>query len=555
MAALIVGMLLTCCRSAVAELRLPHIFTDHMVLQREQPIRVWGWAETGTKVTVMFAGKKVSAVADHDNRWMATLPAQQATKTADQLVVQSDDGNVTLKNIVVGDVWLMGGQSNMNLPMNDMQPIKTMQRERTPIEGFDLPLVRFFTIGPNCFIQPQEDFRPTSFLGRVPAWQPMDNQNMLLFSAISTYFGRYLHTELDVPIGLIDSSWGGTLARTWCSREELEKIPEMKVELEAWDQKTLADDDESWVKHGGGIPYRNGPALSFNGKIHPIRHLGIKGAVYYQGENNALYGNHIIYKQTLPAVIRSWRAAFNRPDLPIGLIQMQHWGSSPLDMQPMGVRLTDPKADIRDAQLNTHLSTPNTGLVVIFDLGFGMHTWDKKEDALRLGRWALNQVYGKKDIKWRGPRFDSLQQKDGRLVVSFKERTADDLRYGKALTGYTVTKPRAYHFHYEYAKAEEWNKEAPLQGFLIAGEDKEYKVALGRIVGKQVELWHPDVPKPVATRYAWGFVQAANLSDGDLPASPFRTDDWVFPPMKFDRHLGQTTASKMFKASQEKNDE
>ena len=521
---------------AWAEVRLPHIFGDNMVLQRQKPVCVWGWADKGEQVTVAFAGQTMTATAGDDGKWELVLAAMEASAEPREFSARGKAGAVVCKNVLVGDVWVLGGQSNMEAALAHIQngDLEAMSA--------DLPSIRLMTVPLCASPTPLEDFPR---LDEYNAWSKVTEhkgdwavcspETVKLFSAVGYVFGRRIHLATKVPIGLIDTSWGGTTVEAWISRATLEKIPEARGLLKHWDDRiaaydaarSLRDEIGRWEtkakeagKQGKAAPPkptepkpspaadRNNPGASYNGIIAPFAGFAVKGALFYQGINNAVGGARpTLYARTFTALVPEWRRAFRDEKLPFGICQMVSWGFPP--------KLEDTERDmvsaapfIREAQLKAHLAWPDTGFVVAYDLGhIQMHSPYKVPLGERIARWALATQYAMK-IEYQTPLYRSMKQEGNQVTVTFDVEVHP--RYGGR---------------------------AEIEGFAVAGEDRHFYPARALLDSpKSVRVWSDFVPNPVAVRYAWAthpFGTLVGAGGGGLPAAPFRTDDWEWKDAPF----------------------
>ena len=490
--------------ASAADLRLPRVFSDHMVLQRDKPVKVWGWADKGEKITVEFAGQTKTATAAADGAWLATLDPMPVNATGRVLSVKADSVNrkSEISDVLVGDVWLLGGQSNMEFGLNDR-----IVGGKEAAAAANHPILRWMAVATEARPDVTNDI-PVALSSdwKKPCgeWRVCTPENVPKFSAVGYFFAREVQAETKVPIGLLECCWGGTCAEAWVSRQTLTDLHVKMIDelLAGFDQKAAAWDANP-VKED---PRRNRgwPGGCYNAMVYPIRNFAIRGALFYQGENNAVDGDRFLpYAQTYPAVIQQWRRDFDAPDLPFCIIQMAPWNSK---AKSLDKGINNPSCFVREAHLKTHLSVPHTGMVVTMDVGRvgNMHPHDKAPVGKRAANWALSEVYGVKDRPWRGPVYSDFAVNGNRAVIRFqKEGLKPPFR---------LQKP-----------------EGKMDAFIIAGADKVWHLAEAEIKGETVEVWSADVATPVAVRYAWCnlFKQVNLIVDADgLPASPFRTDDW-----------------------------
>lgn len=452
-----------------AEVKPSSIFGDHMVLQREAPVKVWGFADAGEKVEISFNGQKISARAGKDGRWTATLKPMQAGGPY-TMVVKGKANTVTFEDILVGEVWLCSGQSNMGWP------VKWSDNPEEEIAAADYPQIRFMTVYPATAPEPLYD------AAAIP-WAVCSPQTIPDFSAVAYYFGRKLWQELGVPVGLVNSSWGGTDIEVWTSEDSYDAI-RPSVAHKDYDPSARFDAPQE----NPNVHY----SIVYNAMIHPILDLAMRGAIWYQGENNAW--NARSYRKLFPNLIADWRAKWGR-EFPFYWVQLT--SHQPEDAQPQESQW----AEVREAQTMT-LSLPRTGQAVTIDVGEAdeIHPGNKQDVGLRLALIALNRDYGYADLITSGPVFRSVEFDGRRAVVTFETFGSDIVARDK----------------YGYVR-----------GFAVAGADRVFHWAKARIEGDRVVVESDAVAEPVAVRYAWSTNPQANLFNSEgLPVGPFRTDDW-----------------------------
>lgn len=490
-----------------ADIRLPGIVGDNMAIQRDVPARIWGWADPGEQVTVTIGATALPAVkSGQDGLWLVKLPAQKAGPVPD-IRISGDKDSITIKNVIAGEVWLCSGQSNMEFATDSS--INAKQE----VASADYPGIRLFIFAHTVRDQPTDECG-----GR---WLVCSPTTVGRFSAVGYFFGRDLHKELNVPVGLIESSWGGTLCEAWTSLPALQAVPEFAPIIERVNQypdryvqlrAKYEQDYQKWAATTQQAsasttkpaalrpPYAPPPpgkqpnlaAMLFNGMIYPIARYTIAGALWYQGESNA--GRAYQYRKLLPTMIQDWRNHFGVGDFPFGIVQLANFMKR--DLQPQ----ESDWAELREAQTMTADTIPNCGLALAIDVGDAadIHPKNKQEVGHRLVLWALAKVYGK-DIEYSGPVYDSMESAGDSIRIRFKH----------AAGGLTTT------------------DDQPVKGFTIAGEDHQFVWADAAIDGQSVVVRSSQVPKPVAVRYAWANNPGCNLyNKSGLPAVPFRTDDW-----------------------------
>lgn len=489
---------------APAAVRLPAIIGDDMVLQRGQAVPVWGWADAGEKVTVTILGQTKSALPDATGKWSVRLDA--LTAGGPHTMTVAGTNTITLKNILVGEVWLCSGQSNMQWN------VANSNNAQEEIAAANYPQMRLLSVPCKGTQDPQQDFQ-----GR---WVECSPTTVGGFSAAAYFFGRKLQQELNVPVGLIHCSWGGSSCEAWVKRSLLEADPQYKPLLESWDNRVQTYDpqkaEEAWQKQlaawkqrvatakaAGKEPPKaprkpndprvgqHRPANCYNGMLLPLIPYGIRGAIWYQGETNA--GRAYQYRHLFPLMIRQWREDWAQGEFPFYFVQLANFMA--VKPQPDDSAW----AELREAQTMT-LQTPNTGMAVIIDIGEAndIHPKNKQDVGKRLALWALAKTYGK-TLVYSGPLYKAMERKDNQIVLHFDH-------VGSGLVA---------------------KDGKPLKGFAIAAPDKKFVWAEARIVGDTVVVSSPAVPDPVAVRYAWADNPVCNFYNRDgLPANPFRTDDW-----------------------------
>jgi sialate O-acetylesterase len=497
------SLVLLLASAALADVRLPAIIGDNMVLQQGMKVTIWGWAEPGEEVMtgVSWHGMKWAVKADKDGKWMFKMNSPEAGGPYEMTI--SGKNTISIKNIMVGEVWAGSGQSNMQMS------VQSSANAEQEIAGADYPQIRLFTVERKVAEQPEPDC--------TGSWTLCSPETVPGFSAVAYFFGRELHKELGVPVGLIHTSWGGTPAEAWTRRGVLEsdadfapilqryddaiaKYPEAKKEYEQklaeW-KKAVAEAKAAGKRapRRPGAPFGPGnphsPAGLYNAMIAPLIPFGIQGAIWYQGESNA--GRAYQYRKLFGAMIKNWRDDWGQGDFPFLFVQLANF------------RAVNPEpgesdwAELREAQLKT-LALPNTGMAVITDIGDAnnIHPKNKQDVGKRLALWALAKTYGK-ELVYSGPIYKSKQVEGNKVILSF-----DHVGGGLAAV-----------------------PEEPLKGFAVAGADRKFVWADAKIDGETVIVGSDKVAEPVAVRYAWAINPVCNLyNKAGLPASAFRTDDW-----------------------------
>lgn len=458
-----------------ADINLAKIFSDNMVLQRNSSIKIWGTATPGQTIEIRFVDQQVSTVANQNGSWSARIITSVAGGPYELEVAAVEEGTkVKLTNVMVGEVWVCSGQSNMEWPMT---AIVDSQKEIEDASQWEN--IRLFTVTNDASPIPLDEFT------NVESWRVCNSENVKNFSAVAYFFGRELNRQMKgVPIGLIDSTWGGTPAEAWISQPGLKSEASLESLLKYWDGRS-------------GNHNQNRPANLFNGMISPLKHAQIRGAIWYQGESNN--GRGIQYQTLMRTLIADWRNHFGDPEMPFYFVQIAPYRYPQLAPSAL--------AEVWDAQLKTAQQVHGTAMVVTTDIGnfSDIHPLNKQDVGLRLARIALQSLYAKdcpeaKDYVCQSPFYVSKKIEEEKIRVYFSNvgqglKTTDD---------------------------------SSLKEFLICGEDRKFVPAQAEIVAKdQVIVWSEEISNPVAVRFCWNDTPSPNLvNSGSLPASPFRTDDF-----------------------------
>jgi len=492
---------------ALAEVRLPALFTDHMVLQQGQKNRVWGSADPGEDVVVTIAGQRQTATANEKGKWQVTL--ETLPVGGPHTLSITGKNKLAVEDVLVGEVWICSGQSNMQWEVRQANDGDLEARTAK------YPKIRLISVPQFGTQEPQDDFK-----GK---WEVCTPETAATFSAVGYFFGRQLHETLDVPIGLIDDAWGGSACEAWVRRDLLEKDSKYAKLIADWQEreknydaakakaasdKQIADYREAAEKaKAEGKPAPQPPRLApnpltgnarpgniYNGVLKPTIGYGIRGVIWYQGESNA--GRAYQYRDLFPLMIQSWRDEWHIGDFPFYWVQLADYMAE--KPQPADSSW----AELREAQTMTMSKLPNTGEAVIIDLGEGrdIHPRNKQEVAKRLARWALARDYGLSNIPYHSPQYKSMEKQGSKIVLSFDH-------VGSTLYTFDTTNP---------------------VGFAIAGDDKKFVWADAKLVGTdKIEVSSDKVAEPTAVRYAWADNPVCNVySREGLPLTPFRTDDW-----------------------------
>ena len=495
-----------------AEVTLAPLFADHAVLQQDKAVPVWGLAAPGEAVTVTYRGQTVRATAGKDGRWIVFLDPLQPGAPAE--LVASGTNSVKAEDVVVGEVWVCSGQSNMEFrvwgPPGDVYRVDNADEE---VAAAQFPLIRHFKVARATAAQPADTAQG--------AWVVCSPETVGQFTAVGYFFARDLAPRLGVPIGLINATWGGTAVESWLSEAALASDPAFAVVDTRWKQalvdwpakvaeydaaRAAQEKDEAAAKAAGPAKYTEylknrvwlrpppsptspeAPRSLFNGMINPLLPYGIRGVLWYQGESNESRPTE--YPALFAALITFWRAHWGQGNFPFYFVQLPNFAAG----NPAGSTW----AWLRDAQAQA-LRLPNTGMAVTIDLGDpgNVHPRNKQEVSRRLALIARHQVYGIPG-DWCGPRFQSAEREGAAMRVHFTHAEAGLVAHDK-----------------------------PLTAFVIAGADRQFHPAVVRIERDTVLVSSPEVREPVAVRYAWANAPEANLFNGaGLPAAPFRSDEW-----------------------------
>ena len=447
---------------ASADVRLPKVLGDHMVLQRDKPIAIWGWAESGEAVTVTFGSASASAEAGDDGRWSVQLPPQSTDSKPTDLIVAGAN-EIKLADVLVGEVWLCSGQSNMEWPMT------RTTHGKEEIAAANHPSIRLFNVqGHINKPAPQDD--------AAGVWQACTPESVAAFSGVGYHFGQSLSEETGVPIGLIGSNWGGTKIEPWTAKVGLEQVDSLKANAV-----------------NGGI---------YNGMIHPLAPYSMRGAIWYQGESNCLSGDTTIYRDRMLALVKGWQSVFQQDDLSFYFVQLAPFTYAEKFKKRNEDLTVESLPRFWDAQTACLEAIPNSGMAVISDITGNVgniHPGNKRDVGKRLARWALAKNYGKDEVVYSGPMYRSMAVEGGKVTLSF-----DHVGGGlKSLDG------------------------EPLSHFMIAAGDQKFLPAEAVIEGDTIVLRAAGVTTPVAVRCAWHETAIGNFGNAaGLPAVPFRTDDW-----------------------------
>lgn len=510
------------------DLSLNHLISDNMVLQSGVKNNIWGKAKPGQKVTVEFVGTTATATAGKNGDWMVKLPAMKVTKTPQTMKVTAGADKLEVKNILVGEVWVCSGQSNMESTMNFL---KSQYGKPTPIADefpkANYPLIRQFKV--------QKAHSHDKLLKTVQGdWKVCNPKNIGGFSAVAYFFARKLYKDLGVPVGILNSSYGGTPIESWTRREVIAATPDGAKKIKDWEEKDkkydLAAEQkkfkpifDKWLKdlrkaqkEKKPIPHLSMqqpvqpsnhpfyPSTLYNAMISPILPYRIKGVIWYQGESNVGYFS--TYEKMFTDMITDWRKQWGEGDFPFYFVQLAGFMNTEKNFPLNAFCL------LRDTQFKT-LKLPNTGMAVASDVGDSkdIHPRNKIDVGERLALWALAKDYGRK-IVYSGPLYKSSTFKDGKAIIKFSN-VGSGLIVASKKDVWSPTVP----------------SKKPLATFQICGSDMKWVWADAKIVGKDtVEVSSPKIKAPVAVRYSWQTNPVdANLCNKELlPASQFRTDNF-----------------------------
>lgn len=499
--------------SLAADIRLPSVIGSHMVLQQAMPINIWGWAEPGEKISVVLGSQVADTVVDENGRWQTVLPALDARETPFKLTIKGTRSKkVEMEDILVGEVWICSGQSNMEWEM------RRIHSPGPEIRRADFPQIRLFHVSRNVSVDPLDDVEAE--------WKVCSPRTIRDFSAVAYYFGLEIHERLDVPVGLISTRWGGTRIEPWTPAAGFQSVPELQdilMEMKSEDQEYRAElkenlsEQKDWLdsvekalSEGENIPpqpevpnhprdFQQAPTSLYNAMIRPLIPFGIRGAIWYQGESNRNDGP--VYAKKMEALINGWRTVWGLGDFPFYYVQLAPYN--------YGYLLDDQESDTLDyyrlpliweAQLQA-LQIPNTGMAVTTDITnlYDIHPKNKKDVGYRLSLWALAKTYGLEDLVCSGPLYRSMSIEGNKIRIEFDH-------VGSGLISLD---------------------DQPLSWFEISGQEKIFVKARAEISGDSVLVWSDKISNPDAVRFGWYQLAIPNLGNKEgLPASPFRTDRW-----------------------------
>jgi sialate O-acetylesterase len=486
-----------------AEVSLPTVISDGMVLQQKSQVAIWGWADPDEKVTVRGSWQKkpITVIADKNGSWLIKIKSPAAGGPY-KINIQGKN-KIILQDVLSGEVWLASGQSNMAMKL------KNCENAEAEIATANYPKIRFFDVKHTIAELPQTDCEG--------AWETCSPKSVGAHSAVAYYFARKISQELNVPVGIIIASKGGSPIEAWISREKLLQVETISGIFDMWtrlgnnypyaekdyeealDQwrkiKLKVEENDRQISRKPAIPRgvkdvrrpHRRPTALYNAMIAPITSYTIKGVLWYQGENNV--DRPYQYQALFPALINSWRDERHSPDLPFYYVQIAPWS-----------RYNQKNAPLLQESQSMALSIPNTGMVVTTDIGDidDIHPKNKKDVGERLSLWALAKTYNKKNIVWSGPLYKSMKIEGNKIRLYFDMTGSGLMKKGEQLTY-----------------------------FEIAGENQKYIKATAVIDGATIMVSNENLFKPVAVRFGWGSASIPNLFNNEgLPAAPFRTDRW-----------------------------
>ena len=544
-----------------AQVKPNHIFADNMVLQRDKPIKIWGWASPGEKVQVIFGPQVRNTETNKRGEWFLYLDPLKANNQSRDLIIKGKKNRIVFTNVLVGDVWVLGGQSNMEF---DLDRIYNGDLE---VASANFNNIRLMTIPKAASQKPQKDFERINeydgWLDRYDKkgyWFVCSPETVKTFSAMGYIFGRRIYMASQIPIGLIDVSVGGTTLEAWLSSGILHEIPGDNKLIDEWNKKVDSFDPKenlklkiaNWEKRSeirkkqGLEPFpkptepdenpaldRNYPGSSYNGMVAAIAGLSIKGIIFNQGYNNALTGDSRpqLYARNFIALIKDWRKTFNDENLPFGIIELSA-GGTPQTLDNYETQMFDPAPNIREGQFNAYKHSKNTGFVAIYDQQENWyHPRKKIEAGERMARWALHTQYNL-EMGWEPAECIAKDKISGRIILTFNKdiKTSDD----RPFDGFAIAGKDGHFFP---AQANYFVKEKDK-----AGNDIQDKTKL--------VIWNELVQEPEEVRYAWarnpiGNVVNESLRERVIPLPSFRTDSWDYPEAPFEQDEFNTYRKKI----------
>lgn len=450
---------------------LPEILSDNMVLQQQTEVKLWGKAKANAQVSIRpsWDNRTYTATSDKDGKWIAKVQTPQASYNAYSITF-SDGETTQLNNILIGEVWFCSGQSNMEMPLAGFWNCPIAGANETIATSAQWKGIRVATIEKNGQVQPVDNCKGS--------WKVSCPENAPAFSATGFHFAMMMNQVLDIPIGIINSSWGGSTVEGWLPRDIVAQYPDINLERDI-----RKEEGHDWWHYMS-------PTLMYNGMIKPLQNYTIKGFLWYQGESNV--GKHKTYAERLKTMVELWRKEWGLGELPFYFVEIAPYGSSE----------NYHSALLREAQFNAQKIIPNSGMISTNDLvenyeQYNIHPKDKSNVGKRLAYMALSKTYQIKGIEAVGPVYKSMEIKDGVALLSF-----DNAGGG-------------------------FNRMTDIQGFEIAGEDKVFYPAKAELNGGQIKVSSDKVPTPAAVRYGFRDFKPGNVANiRELPLYPFKTDNW-----------------------------
>jgi sialate O-acetylesterase len=457
--------------NAVATVKPASIFTDHMVLQQQSNVGIWGWAKPSSSVKIITSWNKKSYTAHADETGKFKIKVLTPGAGGPFEISLNDGESLVLKDILIGEVWFCGGQSNMEMPMKGFKSQPVVGSNEVILKSRN-PNIRLYTVPRSSMTTRQDNSKPSE-------WKLAGPETVANFSATAYFFGSLLSEMLNVPIGLVHDSYGGSSIEAWMSPDDLKPFPEINVPLKTDTIKEVS----------------RTPTTLYNGMLYPVIGYGIRGAIWYQGESN--YTRPAQYEALFPAMVSNWRKAWDNGEFPFYYAQIAPYNYAAL---PENANRQYNSALLREAQRHSLAKIPNSGMAVLMDIGEekSIHPANKKQGGLRLAYLALAQTYGLKGFGYASPNYESLTIDKDKAVVKFQNVANGLTSFGKEL-----------------------------RLFEIAGADKKFYPAKAKITGSSVTIFADEVKTPVAVRYAFTDFAVADLFGNDgLPVSSFRTDNW-----------------------------
>ena len=482
-----------------AEVKLPKVLSDHVVLQRGAPIHIWGWADPGEQVTVSLLSQKQTATGDDLGKWSVYLAPQPAGGPYN--ITIAGVNTITISDVLIGDVWLASGQSNMEMPLKGFPNSSVLKNGAEEIANSTQPQIRLLRVHTRASDYPLPDLKDPDEI-----WTLCTPDTAADFSAVAYFFGREIQQQETVPVGLIDDTWGGTPVRAWVSLDSLSADSSLMPVFQDWSEMadTTADvpamlaqekrEDDAAKQAGSALPKHSwhpnpaswAPAYLYNGMVAPLTEFPIKGVIWYQGETDSALSRAPMYLRTFSTMIADWRGKWREGDFPFFFAQISSFTST--EFEKWGI--------VRDAQRRT-LSLAHTGMAVTLDVGQAdnVHPPDKQTVGHRLALAARDIAYGE-HIEDSGPLFRQAVAEDASMRVWFD--------HGEGLTA----------------------KGGGLIGFEVAGSDHKFVPATAKIDGSQIVTSATEVKIPKYVRYAWANFSTANLyNSAGLPASTFSSEN------------------------------